>query len=237
MILTHCPFSPAPGSPEWNQGDTTTMTYKGEVHYFEDMVAHMDHIVGMINHRLEELGIQSNTLVLFTGDNGTDVPVVSMLNGREIAGAKGKSTDAGTRVPLIVQWPEVIDPGSVNTDLIDFTDFLPTLAEAAKIKMDSMEMDGRSFLPQLRGQAGDPREWIYSWYSRSGEVEKARVFARTRRYKLYNTGEFYEVPADYNELYPLEISTLDAETKEVYQQLSVVLEQYGNLRLDKVSEQ
>ena len=237
MILTHCPFSPAPGSPEWNQGDTTTMTYKGKAHYFEDMVAHMDHIVGEINLRLQELGIQNNTLVLFTGDNGTDVPVVSMLNGREVAGAKGKSTDAGTRVPLIAQWPEVIDPGSVNTDLIDFTDFLPTLAEAANMQLDSMEMDGRSFLPQLSGQTGHPREWIYSWYSRSGEVEKARVFARTHRYKLYDAGEFYEIPVDYNEQHPLEISTLDAETKAVYQQLGEVLEHYGNLRLDKVPEQ
>ncbi|MEA3462664.1 MAG: sulfatase-like hydrolase/transferase, partial [Bacteroidota bacterium] len=96
MILTHCPFSPTPGSPAWNQGDTTTMTYKGEAHYFEDMVAHMDHIVGEINLKLEELGIQKNTVLLFTGDNGTDVPVVSMMKGREIAGAKGKSTDAGT---------------------------------------------------------------------------------------------------------------------------------------------
>jgi len=234
MILTHCPFSPAPGSPEWNRGDTSTMTYKGEPHYFEDMVAHMDHIVGEINLRLEELGIQNNTLVLFTGDNGTDVPVVSMLNGREVAGAKGKSTDAGTRVPLIVQWPDVIEANTVNSDLIDFSDFLPTLGEVASIPMDSIEMDGRSFFPQLHGEKGNPREWIYSWYSRNGEVEKARVFARTHRYKLYDTGEFYEVPVDYGEQYPLEISTLDAETKAVYQQLSEVLEHYGNLRLDMV---
>lgn len=236
MILTHCPFSPAPGSPEWNQGDTTTMTYKGEAHYFEDMVAHMDHIVGEINLRLEALGIQNNTVLLFTGDNGTDVPVVSMMKGREIAGAKGKSTDAGTRVPLIIQWPDVIEANSINSDLIDFSDFLPTLGEAANIHMDSLEVDGRSFLPQLHGETGHPREWIYSWYSRNGEVEKARVFARTHRFKLYDTGEFYEIPVDYDEHDPLEISTLDADTKAVYQQLSEVLEQYGNLRLDMVPE-
>lgn len=234
MILTHCPFSPTPDSPEWNRSDTTTTTYKGEVRYFEDMIVQMDHIVGEIVSKLEELGIQNNTLVLFTGDNGTDVPVVSIMNDREIAGAKGQSTDAGTRVPLIVQWPDVIPPHSVNTDLIDFTDFLPTISEAANIDVDSLDMDGHSFLPQLRGEKGNPREWVYSWYSRSGEVSKARVFARTHRYKLYESGEFYEIPVDYEEQNPLEISNLDAETKEVYQKLGEVLEYYKKRRLDKV---
>lgn len=234
MILTHCPFSPTPASPEWNSGDSTTMTYKGEAHYFEDMVAYMDHLVGEIASKLQELGIQNNTLLIFTGDNGTDVPVVSMMNDRKIAGAKGKSTDAGTRVPLIVHWPDVIQSNSTNTNLIDFSDFLPTLCEAAEISTDSLDLDGRSFLPQLQGEKGTPREWIYSWYSRNGEVGKARVFARNHRYKLYDTGEFYEVPADYEEQHPLEVSTLDAEANEVYGQLSRVLEQYGKRRLDKV---
>jgi arylsulfatase A len=234
MIITHCPFSPTPGSPEWNTGDTTTMTYEGEARYFADMVAQMDHIVGEIVAKLEELGIQNNTLVLFTGDNGTDVPVVSMLNGREVAGAKGESTDAGTRVPLIVKWPDVITPHSTNSDLIDFSDFLPTISEAAGIDVDSLEIDGRSFLPQLRGERGDPREWIYSWYSRSGEVSKARVFARNHRYKLYQSGEFYEVPVDFEEKNPLDVSLLDEDAKEIHKQLDEVLEHYGKRRLDKV---
>ena len=234
MILTHCPFSPTPGSTEWNSEDSTTMTYKGEAHYFEDMVTQMDQIVGEILSKLEDLGIQNNTLVIFTGDNGTDVPVVSTMNGREIAGAKGKSTDAGTRVPLIVQWPDVVKPLSINKDLIDFSDFLPTISEAANIDVESLDLDGRSFLPQLYGEKGNSREWIYSWYSRSGEVDKARVFARNHHFKLYDSGEFYEVPADYEELYPLDTASLDSSTKKVHQQLSEVLKHYGVRRLDKV---
>ena len=234
MILTHCPFSPTPGSPEWNSVDTTTMTYKGEARYFKDMVSQMDQIVGTIAGKLEDLGIQNNTMVIFTGDNGTDVPVVSMMNGMEIAGAKGKSTDAGTRVPLIIQWPDVITPGSINSDLLDFSDFLPTISEAANIDVESLDLDGRSFLPQLRGVKGNPREWIYSWYSRSGEVDKARVFARNHRFKLYDSGEFYEIPRDYKELYPLKFEDLDSEAKGVYQMLEGVLENYQERRLDKI---
>jgi arylsulfatase A len=234
MILTHCPFSPAPGSPEWDTGDTTTMSYKGEVLFFEDMVAHTDQLVGEIVGKLEELGIQNNTLVIFTGDNGTDVPVVSIMNGQEIAGAKGKSTDAGTRVPLIVFWPDVIKANSVNRDLIDFTDFLPTLGDIADITLDSLDLDGKSFLPQLRGEKGHPREWIYSWYSRNGEADQARVFARNHRFKLYTSGEFYEIPEDYGEHHPLDKANLDAEAKEVYGQLNEVLEYFSNKRLDKI---
>ncbi len=74
--------------------------------------------------------------------NGTDVPVVSKMNGREIEGAKGKSTAAGTRIPLIVKWSGVIQPGTVNEDLIDFSDFLPTICGAAGISVDAIELDG-----------------------------------------------------------------------------------------------
>jgi arylsulfatase A len=234
MILTHCPFSPTPHSPEWSATDSTTMTYKGDVRYFEDMLAYTDHLLGKLVAKLKEIGIQNNTLIIFTGDNGTDVPVVSIMNDRRIAGAKSKSTDAGTRVPLIVSWPDMIRANSTSTDLIDFTDFMPTLCEAAQIDIDSLDLDGRSFLPQLFGKKGSPREWVYSWYSRNGEIDKARVFARNHRYKLYDTGEFYEIPEDYDELNALELSTLDAEAKKVHGQLNEVLEYYSRRRLENV---
>ncbi len=235
MILTHCPFSPTPDSPEWMTDDTTVMKYKGQLHYFEDMVAYTDRILGDIDRKLEELGIKENTLVIFTGDNGTDVPVVSRLNEREVAGAKGLSTDAGTRVPLIVQWPDQIPAGQTSQDLVDFSDMLPTICEAAHIEVpDSLDIDGQSFLPQMRGEAAHPRDWIYSWYSRSGEVEKSRVFARNQRYKLYDTGELYEVPADYLEERPLKVETLDEEAKQVHDELAAVLERYAKRRLEDV---
>jgi arylsulfatase A len=235
MILTHCPFSPTPNSPEWLKDDSTVMTYKGQSHYFEDMMGQTDRIIGKILRKLEELDIQNNTLVLFTGDNGTDTPVVSVVNGREVAGAKGQSTDAGTRVPLIVQWPGEVEAGSIDSSLIDFSDFLPTICEAAEIVVpDSLDIDGRSFISQLRGENGEAREWIYSWYSRQGEVSEARVFARNQRYKLYDSGEFFEIPRDFDELNPLIFEELDSEAKGVYQMLEGVLDGYKAKRLDKI---
>ncbi|NIP97193.1 MAG: sulfatase-like hydrolase/transferase, partial [Akkermansiaceae bacterium] len=64
-------------------------TYKGKAGYFGDMVKYMDKLIGKILRKLDETGVRENTLVVFLGDNGTDTPVVSMMNGRKVAGAKG----------------------------------------------------------------------------------------------------------------------------------------------------
>lgn len=234
MILTHCPFSPTPHSPEWVTDDSTVMNYKGRAHYFEDMVFTMDSIVGIFQRKLEALGILDNTLAIFTGDNGTDTPIVSQLNGRRVAGAKKSTTDAGTRVPLIAQWPGMIDKGTVSTDLIDFSDFFPTLCEVAGIDVPGgLDLDGVSFAPQLQGKNGGTRDWIYSWFIRNADDEP-KVFARNQEYKLYGDGAFYHIPSDYDEKNPLNHEQLNQEQMSVYQKLDSVITGYGRRRLDAV---
>ena len=102
MILTHCPFEPTPDSADWDPKSPGSKTYKGDAKYFGDMVSYMDNIVGRILDQLDKSGVRENTLVMFTGDNGTDTPVVSMMGDIKVAGAKGKMTDGGNHVPLIV---------------------------------------------------------------------------------------------------------------------------------------
>ncbi len=237
MILTHCPFEPTPDSPDWDPESKGSKTYKGDPKYFGDMVTYMDKIVGKILRTLEEAGAGENTLVLFAGDNGTDRPVVSEMNGRKVAGAKGSTTDAGTRVPLIVDWPARAEGGRVLDDLVDFSDFLPTLCEAADVPVpDKLDIDGRSFLPQIKGREGNPRDWIYCWYSRSGKSKKAKVFARTRRYKLYASGTFYDVAKDPLEKHPLgdKSADLSAEAKRARDRLADVLNRYADARPERL---
>jgi len=231
MILTHCPFDPTPDSPDWDPSSKGSRKYKGDPRYFGDMVAYTDKVVGKIVARLEELGLRENTLVLFTGDNGTDKPVVSKMDGREVAGLKGSTTDAGTRVPLVASWPGTIPAGQVCGDLVDFSDFLPTLCEAADVDVPaSLSIDGTSFLPQLRGETGNPREWIYCWYSRSGNETKAKVFARNQRYKLYATGDFHDVRADVLEQMPLQDGDLSEDARRTRGMLQRVLDRYRDAR-------
>ena len=85
--------------------------------YFKDMVAYTDKIVGKIVNKLEELNLDDNTLVIFTGDNGTHPTIQSHLAKEVIVGGKGKTTDAGTHVPLVVKWPSKIKEKGVFEDL------------------------------------------------------------------------------------------------------------------------
>src|SRR5690606_23790625 len=118
------------------------------------MVEYMDHIVGRIVKKTEDLGIAENTLILFIGDNGTSRKVISSVNGVEIQGDKGNTTNYGTHVPMVAYWPGHVKANSVHSGLIDFTDFIPTLLEVAgqKTVSRSMNLDGISFYPILMGK-------------------------------------------------------------------------------------
>jgi arylsulfatase A len=226
MALVHCPFSPTPSSDDWDPQSRGSKTYKGDPQYFADMVAFTDHCVARIDAKLQELGLRNNTLLIFTGDNGTDTPIVTRTTYGEVIGAKGSMTDGGNRVPCIIQWPIKIAPGSVNRNIIDFSDFLPTFCQAAGVPVPP-HIDGQSFLWQLTGQSGKPRDSIYMWYSRNGQADKAKAFARNQRYKLYETGKFYDVQSDRLEKNPLDEAKVSDEARAVRHLLQTHIDRFG----------
>ncbi len=238
MILTHCPFVATPDSADWPEQCRRSPTYKGDAKYFGDMTAYVDKIVGKLKAKLEQLGVADHTVILFTGDNGTDKPVVTrMQDGSTIAGDKGSMKDGGTRVPLIAYGPGVIRQGVLTDALVDFSDFLPTLCDLAGI-VKPAGIDGRSFYPLLTGEAYEPRHWIYIWYSRDGSTDKAREFTRNQRYKLYRTGEFFDIAEDALEIRPLGADQIPEPARAVKAMLQAALDQYANARpehLRKVS--
>jgi arylsulfatase A len=98
---------------------------------------------------------------------------------------KGKMKDVGTHVPLIAHWLGMINTSKFSKDLVDFSDFLPTLRKAAKADIPAeLSIDGRSSLPLLKGGDYQPREWVYCWYSRNGKIN-IQQWVRNQRYKLY----------------------------------------------------
>lgn len=236
MILTHCPFCPTPDSDDWDPKNKGSKTYKGEPKYFGEMVTYMDKMVGKLTSKLDELGIRENTLVLFIGDNGTDTPIVSNMGDKKVIGAKGKTIDAGTRVPLIASWPKTIPAGQVSNDLVTFTDFFQTMCDATGLESPSKtKLDGRSFLPQLKGEPGNPREWIYCFYARNGGIEGSE-FVRNQRYKLYRDGRFFDVANDDREKNPLKAKSLDEQQKLVHAKLMSAMDQFTDARPDAVAE-
>lgn len=203
MALTHDPFNPTPKSEGWK-----TQRFKNDRAYFKDMVEYMDDIMGRILAGLDKQGSLDNTIILFLGDNGTPQGITSRMGDREIRGGKGLPTDAGTHVPLLGYWRGTSPRGRVCDDLIDTTDFLPTMLDAAGTPPPKgVPLDGRSFLPQLKGQPGNPRDWIYSWHDpRPGwdkEQFQLEEWARNKRFKLYRDGRLFDIPADPLEEQPL----------------------------------
>ncbi len=231
MILTHCPFEPTPDSADWDPKSPGSKTYKGDAKYFGDMVTYMDKIVGKLDAKLAALGVREDTLLIFVGDNGTDRPVVSKMAGRDVAGAKGSMTDAGNRVPWIVSWPGTAATGKVSSDIVDLSDILPTVCDCAGVSVPTkLGCDGRSFLPQVRGEKGNPREWIHIWYSRGGTEKGAKEFTRNQRYKLYSSGEFYDISKDVGEQSPLDTAKLAADAAKARTMLQKALDKYADAR-------
>ena len=233
MILTHCPFVPTPHSKDWDPTSAGSPTHKGDKAYFGDMVEYVDHLVGKIEAELERHGLLENTYLIFTGDNGTDRNIVSMLNGKPFPGRKGSLTNGGTHAPLIASRPGTI-PSKVHNDLIDFSDFLPTFCEIAKSSTDGLTLDGVSFLPQLHGEAGKPRRFVYCWYNRDMTPGKTQATARNQRYKLYESGEFYDVPNDLQEKQPLATDSLTPKQVAIKGELQGVLNHYE--QFDRVGQ-
>jgi arylsulfatase A-like enzyme len=223
MILPHDPFMPTPDSPEWTDGDRQAR----DPRFFGDMVTYMDKLVGRITGKLDELGIREDTLVLFLGDNGTSRAITSGTTGGDVAGHKGYPDDGGTRVPLVAHWPGTIPPGLVSDDLVDTTDFLPTLAEVTGAALPGdVTLDGRSFMPQLRGEDGDPREWVFCHYDPEwGNFDRSR-FARDQRWKLYDDGRLYDLGADVLEELPLDADAEGPEARAARARLQPVLDRY-----------
>lgn len=226
MILTHDPFQPTPDSGDWDPKAIGEKVHR-DVKHFADMTAFMDKMIGRLDAKLEELGIRENTLLLFLGDNGTHSTVTSRFQGTDYQGGKGTTTSRGTHVPLIASWPTVMKKGRVCQDLVGAVDFLPTLCDAAGVPVPDGS-DGVSFLPQLKGEAGTPRDALYLWYSPRQQADlKVKEYAFDHAFKLYRGGQMFDLSADpFEEGAPL---APDA-APEARVKLQVVLDRYTDAR-------
>ena len=117
MTLTHSPFVATPHSEEISE----RTKFKSDDRYFGDMIEYTDHLVGRVLDKVDELGLAEDTLILFTGDNGSGRGLESMMGDRVVIGGKGTPKDSGNHVALLARWKGVTTPGGVNDDLIDFS--------------------------------------------------------------------------------------------------------------------
>lgn len=209
--LCHHPYSPTPDDPEYNAWDPNNKL--SDSTFFPSMVKYMDKKIGTIFNRFDSMNLTNNTVFIFLGDNGTPPAITSVYLGDSIRGGKMKSTTWGTHVPLIVYWRGVIPANTINSDLVDFTDFLPTLAGIARVPVPKTygTLDGVSFAPRLIERAGTPRSWIFCHYDpEQNQPSVLKRWIQDTTYKLYDsTGRFYNVYLD-----PYEKNNLKTLTPE-----------------------
>jgi arylsulfatase len=157
---------------------------------YPDGMVELDGYVGQLLDKLDELGVADNTIVVFTTDNGAEVLSWPDGGATPFRGEKDTNWEGGWRVPCVLRWPGVVEPGRVINDIASLQDFIPTFAAAngepdlvEKVKK-GYEMDGTTFkvhldgvnlLPFLKGDVPEsPREGFLYW-SDDGDLMALRV--------------------------------------------------------------
>lgn len=132
------------------------------------MITYLDNEVGKIMDKLKSLGLDENTLVIFTSDNGGDSPD-GFYNESNLPfrGHKREVYEGGIRVPFIARWKGTIAPNRISRHVSAFWDFLPTACDLAKVALPETT-DGISYLPELTGNKQPTHESLYFEFHEQG---------------------------------------------------------------------
>ena len=152
------------------------------------MVENVDHNMGRLLNKVEELGLQEDTIVLFLTDNGPNTP--DRYNGG-MKGHKGHVDEGGVRVPLFVRWSGHIEPSRVVDGLAAHIDLLPTLADLCDIKIpDSLRLDGLSLKASLLDERNAPsNRTIFTHRYWAKKLQLPNGAARSLRYRYVRTAK------------------------------------------------
>lgn len=190
----------------------TSLKYQEYMKDYLRCIWSVDENIGRVLDYLKESGLDKNTIVMYSSDQGFYMGEHGWFDKRFMY-------EESFRTPLIVKWPGVVEKGSVNTDLVQNIDFAETFLDIAGIKVPG-DMQGKSIVPLLKGNT--PRKWRKSLYYHYYEYPGAHSVRRhegvaNSRYKLIRfygedvpngeEWEFYDLQTDPNEMINLYGST------------------------------
>jgi arylsulfatase A-like enzyme len=175
---------------------------QGRRHDYAGLVVALDDNVGKILAALSAAGLEDDTLVVFTNDNGGQTQTAA--HNAPLRGSKGDLYEGGVRVPLAMRWPGRIAPGSVVDDPVIALDLLPTCVSlAGGMPADDWELDGVDLFPRLTGERDALPERTLFW-RRHGEP--GPIAMRAGRWKVVHNRqkdgarpELYDLHADVGE--------------------------------------
>jgi len=190
------------------EGEFRETPYRGERSYlphrapraaYAAMITRMDRGIGEIMSLLEELGLDENTLVIFTSDNGptfnggTDSGFFESAGS--LRGLKVSLQEGGIRVPMIARWPGMIAPGTTCDHISAFQDWMPTLMEVAGGQAPA-DIDGISLLPSLLDRPGDQWQHEYLYWEHNGQQAVRSGKWKAFRRRLTEGLELYDLEHD-----------------------------------------
>ncbi len=155
---------------------------KSKAGLYGDVIEEIDWSVGEILAAIKEHGLDDNTLVIFTSDNG---PWLSYGNHAGSAGplreGKGTSWEGGVREPFVARWPGKIPAGTVSSELAATIDLLPTIAKLAGAELPQRKIDGKDIWPLVSGEkdAKTPHDAYYFYWGRELQA------VRSGKWKLH----------------------------------------------------
>ena len=200
---------------------------------YAGLIDEMDNAVGRVLKKIDDLGLATNTIVVFTSDNGGVVSGDSYSSSQlPYRGGKGRQWEGGTRVPLYIRAPGLTASGSVCDTPVIGIDFFPTLLQLAGVTAHPKQtVDGVSLLPLLQGRqiAARPLFWHYPHYGNQGGEPSSII--RQGDWKLIHywedgRNELYYLSADIGEQHDLSAKKAE-RTAQLWKALQAWLEETG----------
>ena len=167
---------------------------------FAGMISRMDGDIGKLMDLLKKQGIDENTLVVFTSDNGAEYESPFFENNKPFRGKKRDVYEGGIHIPFVAKWTGKIKAGSTTDHISAFWDFLPTVGEITGKNL-STQTDGISYLPTLLGKNKNQKqhEYLY-WEFNEGNPKQGLRYQNYKFIKLWNKPlELYDVSKDIGE--------------------------------------
>ena len=140
----------------------------GKGNLYATAINEIDWSVGQVLDALKKQGLDENTIVLFTSDNGP-----SKGSAKPLRGKKGRTLEGGQRMPTVIRWPKEIEAGSVNDEVLTAMDILPTFAQVSGATLrEDRKIDGRDISAVLTEGAESPHEYFF--YAYWGDLQAVR---------------------------------------------------------------
>lgn len=216
----HGPFHDVPGElfDYYSKKDLSSVSYEKKpdldrLAAIFAMIGNIDQNIGRLFATIEQLGIQEETIVIFLTDNG---PNTRRYVGK-LRGMKGEVLEGGIRAPFYIYWPSVFKGGEMSDVRVAHYDLMPTLLDAAGVQLpEGLDIDGRSFLPLLKGEKIPwPERNLFLQWHRGEEPHRYKHFAMvgkkwellsqdSARFELYDLendpGERHEIADEHPDI-------------------------------------